>query len=173
MQVQVTTPFVQQSQAATQVILAPYAFYQGIKRFLSTFGIYFLAVVSIPILPLGLIYLWIIMFRIRLGLAKAIRSNVDITIMNYSQIRREYDALQIIQQKIVNSGIDNLTGFGSLVINIFQIRAIVKIFRRRIFDLEESLHSMDPKATALDGFLIPVKEDELWRNRTKAYDYLM
>jgi len=173
MQAQAVTPFVQQSQAATEVVLGSIAVYRGVKKVLSVFAIYFIAIISIPILPLALFGFWLVLLNVRLRLKKALRTEVEITTSNYASLRKEYDFLQTIQQKVVSSGLPENISLDNAFMGIFHIRAIVRIFNTRKHALESAFNSLDPKPTSFDEILVPLKEDELWRNRTKAYDYLM
>jgi len=172
-QMQIAAPIVQQSQAATQVILSLFAFFQGIKRLVSVVGVWFLILISLPLLPFFLAYLWILFFRLRLKLSKYVRPSIDITDSNYTQLRREYDALLLIDHKVKSSGLDMPKGLGKNFLNLMQISAMIGIFKARVFALETAFHSLDPKTTLQNEFLIPVSENELWNNRTKAYNYLV
>lgn len=173
MQAQAVTPFAQQSQAATEVVLGSIAVYRGVKKVLSIFVFYLLIIISIPFLPLVLIYFWVVLLNVRVRLKKALRTEVDITTSNYANLRKEYDFLQTIQQKVVNSGLPENISLDNAFMGLFHIRAIVRIFNTRKHALETAFNSLNPKTTSFDEILIPLKEDELWRNRTKAYDYLM
>lgn len=172
MQVQVATPFVQQSQAATEVVLGSIAVYRGVKKVLSLFVFYILVVVSIPIIPLVLISFWVVLLNVRIRLKRALKTKIEITKYNYDILRKEYDFLHNIQQKVLKSGLPEMTSLDSPFIGLFHIRAIVRIFNTRKNALELAFHSLDPKPTSFDDLLPSLTEDELWRNRTKAYDYL-
>lgn len=173
MQAQVLTPFVQQSQAATDVVLGTLVVYRGVKKVLSIFAFYLLIIVSIPFIPLVLIFFWVVLLNVRVRLKKALRTEVEITTSNYASLRKEYDFLLLIQQKVITSGLPVSTSLDSAFMGIFHIRAIVRIFNTRKHALESAFNSLNPKTTSFDEILVPLKEDELWRNRTKAYDYLM
>lgn len=173
MQAQALTPFSQQSQAATEVVLGLIAVYRGVKKVLSIFVFYLLVIVSIPILPMVLICFWIVLLNVRVRLKKALKTEIEITTANYSSLRKEYDFLILIQQKVINSGLPENISLDNAFMGIFHIRAIVRIFNTRKYALEFVFNSMNPKPTSLDEILVPLKEDELWKNRTKAYDYLM
>jgi amino acid transporter len=173
MQAQAVTPFVQQSQAASEVVLGSIAVYRGVKKVLSIFAFYLLVIISIPIIPLVLICFWVVLLNVRVRLKKALRTEVEITTSNYASLRKEYDFLQTIQQKVVSSGLPENISLDNTFMGIFHIRAIVRIFNTRKHALESAFNSLNPKTTSFDDILVPLKEDELWRNRTKAYDYLM
>ena len=173
MQAQVITPFAQQSQAATEVVLGTIAVVRGVKKVLSISAFYILVIVCIPILPLALICLWFVFLSVRIRLKKALRTEVEITTSTYASLRKEYEFLQTIQQKVVNSGLPENISLDSSFMGLFHIRAIVRIFNTRKHALESAFNSLNPKTTSFDEILVPLKEDELWRNRTKAYDYLM
>lgn len=173
MQAQAVTPFVQQSQAATEVVLGSIAVYRGVKKVLSIFAFYILVIVCIPIVPLALMCLWLLLLNVRLRLKKELKTEIEITTSNYASLRKEYDILQSIQQKVVSSGLPENTSLDNPFMGFFHIRAIVRIFNTRKHALESAFNSLNPKSTSFDGILVPLKEDELWSNRTKAYDYLM
>ncbi len=173
MQLQAITPFAQQSQAVTEVVLGVIAVYRGVKKVLSIFAFYLLAIVSIPILPLVFICFWIVLLNVRVRLKKALKTEVNITTSNYASLRKEYDFLQSIQQKVLNSGLPENISLDNTFMGLFHIRAIVRIFNTRKDALESAFNSLNPKTTSFDDILVPLKEDDLWRNRAKAYDYLM
>lgn len=173
MQTQVLSPFVQQSQAATEVVLGSVAVFRGVKKVLSIFAFCLLVIISIPILPLVLICFWVILFNIRLRLKKALRTEIEITSSNYASLRKEYDFLLQIQRKLASSGLTENASLDSSFMGVFHIRAIVRIFNTRKAALESAFNSLNPKTTSFDEILVPLNEDELWRNRAKAYDYLM
>lgn len=173
MHAQAITPFAQQSQAATEVVLGTIAVVRGVKKVLSIFAFYLLVIVCIPILPLVLICFWIVLLNVRLRLKKALRTEIEITTSNYASLRKEYDFLKTIEQKVVSSGLQENISFDNAFMRLFHIRAIVRIFNTRKKALESAFISLNPKTTSFDEILVPLKEDDLWRNRTKAYDYLM
>lgn len=170
---QVYTPFVQQSQAATEVVLGALAVYRGVKRVLSIFVFSLLVIVAIPSNPLILLFFYIVLFNIRVRLKKALKTEIEIMTSTYASLRKEYDLLLTIEQKVASSGLPENISLDSSFMKLFHIRAIVRIYNTRKQALESAFSSLYPKTTSFDKILVSLNEDELWINRTKAYDYLL
>ena len=170
MQVQPITPFVQQSQAAVQVILGAQAFYRGLLRFAgavrSTAVFVFLGLPAIAAL-------WMLLRLIFLRLSRSLQLVVKVSLSSYSQLRREYDALQVNQQRLYQVEHLNAEKLPWWLRGIAaQIRKIGHLNNLRLQAIAKELELLDPKPTPADARLQPLKEADLWQRRNKAYDYL-
>jgi hypothetical protein len=173
MQAHALTPFSQQSQAASQVILGPYAFVQGVKKLGSVLVFYLLVLVLSPVLLIVLGYLWILLWRSRKQLSKELYTQINLTSDNYSNFRQEYLLIKNIRQRVLALSIPKLSSTDKIALRFFQVSATADILESRIVKLETAISSLNPKPTSNDDILVPVSEDELWGNRTKAYTYIL
>jgi hypothetical protein len=173
MQAQVLTPFSQQSQAASQVILGHYAFIQGVKNLGSAAIFYLLVIFLSPVLLIAVSYIWFLLRSARKELSKAVDTPILLTSANYSRFRQEYLLLKSLRQKVLAMGLSTLSASDKIALRIFHVSSIVDIFESRITKLETVLSSLNPKPTSSDDVLVPISEDELWHNRTTAYEYLI
>lgn len=165
------TPFAQQSHDAVQVILGAQAIYRGVKRFVdAVWATVLLFVVGIPAIGI----FWLLLRWIRHQLAKSLRKEVSVTDDNYAQLRKEYDSLDENREKLESLQKVDIERLTWLLRGIAgQIKAINKLNQLRLAKLEQTFNDLDPIPTSADGILRPIKESELWRQRNKAYDYLM
>jgi hypothetical protein len=171
MQANPMTPFVQQSQDAVQVILGAQAIYRGLMRFVdAVWATVLLFVAGIPAIGI----FWLLLRWIRHKLAKSLRKEVSVTDSNYTQLRKEYDSLDKNREKLESLQQIDIKHQPWLLRGIFsQIKAINRFNELRLQKLAQAFQTLDPIPTSADGTLRPIKESELWRQRNKAYDYLM
>lgn len=170
MQVQPFATFVHQSQAAVQVILGAQAVYQGLGRF--AIAVRSTAVFIFIGLP-AIAALWLLLRWIRSRLSKVLQTNVQISPVNYPQLRREYDALDSNRQKLQSLQSLDLKKIPWLLRGVtVQIKKIGDLNDIRLQAVGKALRRLDPKCTPSDYRLQPLSEDDLWQRRTKAYDYL-
>ena len=173
MEAQLSSSFVQQSQAASQVILGQFVFIQGLKKLGSLVLTYSILILFSPLILIVGIYLWFLVRHARIKLTKAIHTNIEITLYTYPKLKQEHAQLLNLKLKISTMGLPKLETMDKIIIRFFQVRAFIDIFESRIKALENVIKSLNPSTTSKDDILVPISESELWNNRTKAYDYLV
>jgi len=170
MQAPFSTSFVQQSQAAVQVILGAQAIYRGLGRFAD--AVRTTAVFVLLGLP-AIAALWLLLRWIRHQLARSLQTGVQVSFSNYAYLRGEYDALDTNRQKLHKLENLDLKKLPWWLRGIaFQIRKIGELNKVRLQAIGKELQALDPKPLPADAQLQPLTEAGLWQRRTKAYDYL-
>jgi hypothetical protein len=171
MQANSITPFVQHSQAAVQVILGAQAVYTGMKRSAGEVWDKILFVlIGLPAIGV----FWLFLRWMRHKIAKSFQQEAELTSDNYTSLRKEFDSLDSVREKLEKlQNLDNKRLPWYLRGVIGQVKAIGTLIIQRSQKIAATLQSLDPVPTPADGTLRPLKEDELWKQRNQAYDYLM
>lgn len=160
--------FINDSEKATNLIVAANNFYNSIKiAFGKIRGTILALVIGIPLILLIWCFLAIIVWRLQ----KRLNAQIDITLTNYKDLKNDQYRLNKIAKSLSEMKTINMHKIP------FVLRGIMRKIRKLSILVNQYRTSLNLAINNLNvvsdnGLFKPIKEDDLWINRTKVYDYI-